>query len=91
LELISKLKQNSHGSVFNTITTDTFRKIKVIKPDIKIISSFEVAVKPIFDIIHNNTLQSQTLSALRDTLLPKLMSGELRVPEEIVNKYEGIN
>ena len=32
--------------------------------------------------------QNQTLSTLRDTLLPKLMSGELRVPEEIVAGFE---
>ena len=87
LDLISRLKQNSHGSVFNTITTDTFRKIKVIKPDINILSIYESVVSPLFDEIHNNTIQSQTLSTLRDSLLPKLMSAELRVPEDIVKRY----
>ena len=90
LDLISRLKQNSHGSVFSTITTDTFRKIKIIKPDLKIISIFENTVSPIFDIIHNNTVENQTLSALRDSLLPNLMSGDLRVPEEIVKRYENV-
>ncbi len=88
LDLISRLKQNSHGSVFSTITTDTFRKIKIIKPDEKILTFFEQTVKPVFDMIHSKTIESQTLSTLRDTLLPKLMSGELRVPEEIVKRYE---
>jgi len=88
LDLISRLKQNSHGSVFNTITTDTFRKIKITKPDFNILSIYEFVVSPLFDEIHNNTMQSQTLSTLRDSLLPKLMSGELRVPEEIVKSFE---
>jgi hypothetical protein len=38
------------------------------------------AVRPLFDLIKNNCFESRTLAALRDALLPKLLSGELRVP-----------
>ena len=48
---------------------------------IEIVEEFEKRVKPIFNLIDVNSKQSSTLSALRDTLLPKLLSGELRVKE----------
>lgn len=88
--IIDNLAQHAHGSVFSTITTDTFKKFKVIKPDINLINEFGKCVEPIFEKLYSNTLESRTLSLLRDTLLPKLMSGELRVPPEKVQLYESI-
>jgi type I restriction enzyme S subunit len=43
------------------------------------ISEFHLIVNPYFEKIKTNTIQIRTLTALRDTLLPKLMSGEMRV------------
>lgn len=43
--------------------------------------SFETIVKPLFDGLYESLEQSRSLAALRDTLLPKLISGELRVAE----------
>jgi len=37
------------------------------------------AVRPVLDLIKNNCFESRTLAALRDALLPKLLSGELRI------------
>jgi len=45
-----------------------------------ILLSFSKLVKPIYQQINKNLLESKTLKILRDTLLPKLMSGEIRVP-----------
>ena len=45
------------------------------------INAFDKTVKPVFDKMQTNQEESQTLTALRDTLLPRLMSGQLRVPE----------
>lgn len=42
---------------------------------------FDTLTKPIFYKVYNNTIQIQTLQQPRDTLLPKLMSGQLRVKD----------
>jgi len=51
-------------------------------PDQDILEKYILLVKPLFDKISNNCFQTQTLSQIRDSLLPKLMSGKIRVPEE---------
>jgi len=86
--LVESLRQRSHGSVFDTITTDTMRGVYVIYPDKKIVEKFEIALNPVMNRIRENLLQSKTLSALRDTLLPRLISGQLRLPdaEAIIEK-----
>jgi len=63
---------------------------KIIVPDKDVIHEFDKIIKPVFDKINQNNIQTKTLSTLRDSLLPKLMSGELRVPEEIVKSYEDV-
>jgi type I restriction enzyme, S subunit len=74
-----ELKMAAYGSVFDTITTSTFREQKIQIPSEDQIILFEKKIRPYFDKICANTLQIRTLSRLRDTLLPKLMSGEVRV------------
>lgn len=51
-------------------------------PDNPTLKKFNDIIKPIFEQISNNCFQNQTLSSIRDALLPKLMSGEIRVPVE---------
>jgi type I restriction enzyme S subunit len=48
-------------------------------PDTEIMKFFNELISPVFKKIKNNTAQIQTLSKTRDTLLPKLMSGAIRV------------
>jgi len=74
------LVHTAHGSVFDTITTSTFSISKVVLAPKEALESFEKTVSPIFRRILANTEESRTLAALRDALLPKLLSGELRVP-----------
>lgn len=50
-------------------------------PDENLWHAFEKLVSPTFESIKSNAKASETLSALRDTLLPKLISGELRIAE----------
>ena len=69
----------SNGSTFLEISKSSFRKIEIIVPDQVILNMFQLSVNPIFERILNNTHQIQTLSILRDTLLPKLMSGKVGV------------
>ncbi len=79
--LVETLKQRTHGSVFDTITRDTLAGVSVIYPSTEIINAFEVTVGAIMARIQSNLVQAQTLATLRDTLLPRLISGQLRLPE----------
>ena len=78
---IDALVHAAHGSVFDTITTSTFASSKVVLPPKAVLEDFEKTVSPIFHRILASTEESRTLAALRDVLLPKLMSGELRVKQ----------
>ena len=80
---MSALVQTAHGSVFDTITTSSFASQKIALPPQEILQQFEKVVSPLFQRILANTKESRTLAALRDTLLPKLLSGELRVPKTL--------
>ncbi|MBY0410923.1 MAG: restriction endonuclease subunit S, partial [Burkholderiaceae bacterium] len=79
--LVEQLKQRAHGSVFDTITQDTFSGVMVSYPTREVIAAFEVSVEPLMLRLRENLLQSGTLATLRDTLLPRLISGQLRLPQ----------
>lgn len=76
--LISELQRHAHGSVFDTITRDTLAGIDVVMPCNELMNSFDLIVQPILDKIKTNLQESQTLSVMRDSLLPKLLSGEIK-------------
>jgi len=78
---VKRLVNAAHGSVFDTITTRTFETTPVLLAPSNLLSVFESSVTGLFGRVRCNILQSRTLAALRDTLLPKLLSGEIRVPE----------
>lgn len=69
----------AHGSVFDTITTKTLQASTVVTPPVELARSFEAIVSPMFMKNLELSKENQTLANLRDTLLPRLMSGELRV------------
>jgi restriction endonuclease S subunit len=79
--LVDTLKQRSHGSVFDTITRETLASVSVVVPPAALVDKFEATVSPVMRRIWKNVLQAQTLASLRDTLLPRLISGQLRLPE----------
>jgi len=69
----------SGGTATLNLNTGNFSKIPVLQPDGETIDRFNEIVSPMFDKVFENQTQIRTLTALRDTLLPKLMSGEVRV------------
>ncbi len=79
--LISTFRQYTHGTVFDTITRETLRTIPVVEPLVTLQHAFERLVDPILRRVLTNVHQSVTVMSIRDVLLPKLMSGELRVTE----------
>jgi type I restriction enzyme S subunit len=82
---IEKIVQSSHGSVFDTITTVTLNNADIIAGSPNIRAEFEILVTPIFSKILATTKESDELLSLRDALLPRLLSGQLRV-EDAANK-----
>lgn len=84
--VVQRLKQNTHGAVFDTITTSTFNTIKVTFSSIPLTKLFEDLVEPLLQRIELNCRENQELVVLRDTLLPKLISGELEVNEALAQK-----
>lgn len=68
-----------NGSVFTNLKTDILKNYSVIVPKKKILKDFDGLVQPLFSQIECNAKENNKLTRLRDTLLPKLMSGELDV------------
>jgi type I restriction enzyme S subunit len=71
----------ANGSTFLEISKSSFRPIPVVTPSPAVMEAFDRAVRPMYSRIVVNERESRTLSEARDSLLPKLISGELRVAE----------
>jgi very-short-patch-repair endonuclease len=71
----------AEGTVFGSIGKKDFHAIPCVLPPRDLILSFERRVSPLDSHIEVNERESRTLAALRDALLPKLISGELRVKD----------
>ena len=84
--MVARLQSMAHGSVFSTITRKTFESLSLPMPRATILTAFEVEVSPLFDRILANVNESRTLAQTRDLLLPRLMSGELRVSEATLER-----
>ncbi len=69
----------SGGTATLNLNTSNFSKIKIPLPQEEILLEFHNEVEPLFDKIYLNQKNIKTLENLRDTLLPKLMSGEIKV------------
>jgi len=81
--LMEEIKQfNDTGTVFGSISKGDFETFDILLPPDDLVDRFQIEVKPIDDKVISNTTQIRTLEKLRDTLLPKLMSGEVRVEYE---------
>jgi len=79
--LVATLRQRVHGAVFDTITRDTLRGVSLAMPDHSLIDIFEDENSSLLERLLANLHQSHTLASVRDALLPRLISGELRVPD----------
>ena len=92
-DLINKIKSlfltYNIGSVQPSIKITHINKIKVIYPLEKTIESYEEKIKKYIDFIFLKSSENKKLITLRDTILPKLMSGEIEIPDDIeVNSDE---
>lgn len=76
---IEIIKNSSGGSVFQEIPKSVFRQIDIAIPPETLLLSFDQHIQPIFQKVKRNQYQIRKLENLRDTLLPKLMNGSVRV------------
>lgn len=74
---IEELRSRTHGTVFDTVTRQTFASVNVPLPPANVAKEFEFAVSPIMGRILRNLHRVGVLTALRETLLPDLVSGKL--------------
>ena len=72
---------NANGSTFQEISKSNFRPISVVVPSDPVLESFTKSAGSLYRQMVENEKQSRTLAQLRDTLLPKLICGELRIPD----------
>ncbi|HEY4358999.1 MAG TPA: restriction endonuclease subunit S [Acidobacteriaceae bacterium] len=78
---IELIKSRANGSTFQEISKKNFRPILLAVPVAEVMERFDMITRPLYEKIVCNDRQRLLLTALRDTLLPRLISGKLRVPE----------
>lgn len=83
---VDRLRQNTHGAVFDTITQSTFETVLQVNATQQIRDRFESLVTPTFEMIKNNLLQNSALAESRNALLPKLLTGEIDL--QVKNLHE---
>lgn len=81
LQIRPKLVALGNGSVFTNLKTDILKSYPISKPPKEVLEEFDNIVKPLFSTILLNTRQNNHLICVRDSLLPKLMSGEIDVSQ----------
>jgi type I restriction enzyme S subunit len=91
LDSLPKLLSKTTGSVFPNLSSEDIKSFGVVVPPLPIVELYCKLVAPLDQRIWNNVSESRTLSLLRDSLLPKLISGELRVEhtQQIVHEILG--
>ena len=74
-------KHTIHGATVNRIALKEFPSYQVLNPPLLLQRAFDDIASALWRRIHANQAQAQSLTALRDSLLPRLISGQLRLPE----------
>lgn len=76
-EIISR----ASGTTFAEISKKNFNPIPLVKPPLELVKNYTKQVSAIYSLIENTMRENNSLTQLRDTLLPKLLSGEITLPE----------
>ncbi|WJI01035.1 restriction endonuclease subunit S [Acinetobacter nosocomialis] len=80
---MAEIKGRASGTTFQEISKKNFREINFIRPDEKVIAVYTRTAKTLYDEITLKAKEKQSLINLRDTLLPKLLLGEVEIPDFI--------
>lgn len=81
LKLFDYTTLSSTSSIADAVNSKTVKAIPILIPDANVVAFFNATVSAIFERIKTVQQQAQTLASLRDTLLPRLISGQLRLPD----------
>jgi type I restriction enzyme S subunit len=76
---MDEIKNAGNGSTFEEISKSNFKALSITIPPKQKLELFDKTIEPVFNKIRNNKLYLRDLEQLRDNLLPKLMSGEVRI------------
>ena len=76
-----ELKHRGGKAAIPGINQSDVKELKLLVPNEQVLIGFDELCSPLIDKIFSNSKQSRTLTQLRDTLLPRLISGQLRLPE----------
>lgn len=78
-EIRPQLLNLGNGSIFTNLKTDILKNFEISLPSTETLSKFQNIIKPIFEKVLATQREIKQLETLRDTLLPKLMNGEIEV------------
>ena len=79
--VFAELARNKQTTGLGHVTVADMKRLLVVKPGSSVLTQFALVAGPIQEKIFNNARQAQVLCTLRDTLLPRLISGQLRLDE----------
>ena len=79
IALVDRLLKKANGAVFNAITTRDFEGEQIVHPTNFVLGKFIDIISPLYQQVLSIAKENETLTTLRDTLLPKLMNGEIKL------------
>ena len=79
IALVDRLLKKANGAVFNAITTRDFEGEQIVHPTNFVLGKFIDIISPLYQQVLSIAKENETLATLRDTLLPKLMNGEIKI------------
>lgn len=79
LKLYNYSTLGSTSSIATAVNSKIIKSMKMVMPSLKVLEDFHTITNPLFEKIRFTQKENQRLAALRDTLLPKLMSGEIKL------------
>jgi type I restriction enzyme S subunit len=80
------IEGRANGSTFMEISKKAFRPIPILVPADNVLKAFDEQVSALFDEVVNNEKQIKTLTDIRDSLLPRMLSGSLAIEDDLLDK-----
>ena len=81
---MQEIKNRAGGATFAEISRKAFKEIGFLVPNQKVLEVYAEITVPILEQLKQMSLQNKNLNELRDSLLPRLISGELQIPDEML-------
>ena len=79
---MDEIKSHANGSTFMEISKAAFRPLKVVEPPVPVIQAYDSIARSLYARLVENQRQVGSLAEIRDALLPRLMSGKLRLTDD---------